>query len=155
MRNVLRPYRLHATTPPPTLTRFERVQGRSPAARVADAYQRSDLERRASIVESLLASVGSLALAAVAGGAFARSTRGAMAGVDVPITAVGALALAVVAGGAFARPGRDSDGRGAVLTRGDAVPLSAAQVHELARYVEQSDPPRFANLLQDIAGARH
>jgi hypothetical protein len=66
------------------------------------------------------------------------------------VESVGSLALAVLGGGAFA--GRLTRSR-QVAANHDGARLRAAQVHELARYVEQSDPQRFAAIVDEVSRA--
>lgn len=56
------------------------------------------------------------------------------------LRSVGPLALAVVAAGAFAKFVARAGWPGLSVTAEDATSVSAAQVQELARYVEQADP---------------
>jgi hypothetical protein len=66
---------------------------------------------------------------------------------------VGPLALAVVGGGAFAKYLRNARWPEIPISLEDAAHATSSQVHELARYVEQSNPhlvdTLLAALLQD------
>ena len=59
---------------------------------------------------------------------------------------VGPLALVAIAAGAFANLLPDDRWRNASATLDDAMRLSASQVLELARYVEQKSPESLAQL---------
>ena len=117
MRNVLRPHR--PTGVPPVVALPQPTRARSLAAWVAHAYERLGMRSRAHILGRLIGCVGSLALAVIGGGAFARY-------------------LLRAQGGELA------------VSPEDATDLTPAQVYELARYVEQSDPASFAALVEEL-----
>lgn len=60
---------------------------------------------------------------------------------------IGPLALSVVAGGAFAKYLRFARRFAAPVSPDDAVGFTSAQLGELARYVEQSDPAVLEQLV--------
>jgi predicted Na+-dependent transporter len=66
---------------------------------------------------------------------------------------VGPLALVAVAAGAFARLLPTSQWNGASATLDDAMHITAGQVLELARYVEQKSPESLAELPKLLAGS--
>jgi predicted Na+-dependent transporter len=66
---------------------------------------------------------------------------------------VGPLALVAVAAGAFARLLPTSQWSGASATLDDAMRITAGQVLELARYVEQKSPESLAELPKLLAGS--
>ncbi len=66
---------------------------------------------------------------------------------------VGPLALVAIAAGAFASLLPETRWRGASATLDDAVRLTAGQVLELARYVEQKSPESLLQLPALLAGS--
>ena len=67
------------------------------------------------------------------------------------LAAVGPLALAVVGGGAFAKYLRQVPWTGIPVSVDDAAHATSAQVFELARYVEQSNPHVMAQILDALS----
>jgi len=67
------------------------------------------------------------------------------------LAAVGPLALVVVGGGAFAKYLRQARWPDVVVSIDDAARATSAQVFELARYVEQSNPNVVAQVLDALA----
>jgi predicted transcriptional regulator len=61
------------------------------------------------------------------------------------------LALAVVGGGAFAKYATHARLPELPVSLEDAARATSAQVHEIVRYIEQSDPQLFNNLLELLA----
>lgn len=90
------------------------------AMRVANAFVHLNPRPRARILGRLLASVGSLALAVVGGGAFAK----------------------------YISQARWPEIR---VSLDDAARATSAQVFELLRYVEQSNPRLFERLADELA----
>lgn len=91
-------------------------------------------------------------LAAIVASAFARA--GLALRIDVLrrlLAAVGPLALAVVGGGAFAKYLRAPRWPGIAVPLEDAARATSAQVFELVRYVEQSNPHVVAQALGALA----
>ena len=120
MRNLLRPHRI-ASAPPVVVNLQEPlVEPRPLVDLLADAYGRAGTAVRAHVLRRLLGCVGSLALAVIAGGAFARHLLPSRAG-------------------------------SIVISRAEAETTRAEDVHELARYVEQSDPRCFASIVDELA----
>jgi hypothetical protein len=66
------------------------------------------------------------------------------------LTGVGVLALAVVGGGAFARYAAIARRTDVFVTLEDAARATHAQVYELARYVQQSDPALIARVRDEL-----
>ena len=66
------------------------------------------------------------------------------------LTGVGVLALAVVGGGAFARYAAMARRSDVFVTLEDAARATQAQVYELARYVQQSDPELIARVRDEL-----
>jgi Tfp pilus assembly protein PilN len=90
------------------------------AATIAETLSRLQLAERARLLSRLLAGVGTLALAVVSGGAFAR----------------------------YASIARRSD---AFVTLEDAARATRAQLYELVRYVQQSNPDLVARVRDELA----
>jgi hypothetical protein len=67
------------------------------------------------------------------------------------LASVGPLALAVVGGGAFAKYATHARLPELPVSLEDAARATSAQVHEIVRYIEQSDPQLFNNLLELLA----
>jgi len=67
------------------------------------------------------------------------------------VAGVGNLALAVVSGGAFARYAAVARRSDFVVSLEDAARATRAQVCELVRYVQQSNPELIARLCDDLA----
>ena len=63
------------------------------------------------------------------------------------LTSVGPLALTVVAGGAFAKYIKHARWPEVPVSFEDAARATSGQVYELARYVQQSNPQLFGQLL--------
>jgi hypothetical protein len=102
--------------------------------------------------EPVAASRDARALATIVAAAFARA--GVALRIDVLrrlLGAVGPLALAVVGGGAFAKYLHEGRWPGIGVTLEDAARTTSAQVFELARYVEQSNPDVVAQTLDALA----
>lgn len=89
------------------------------AARVADTLTRASVGLRARMLARLLRSVGLLALAVIANGAFAKHVIRATSEISVSIE--------------------------------DAARATWDQIYELVRYVQQSHPRRFEQLLDELA----
>jgi hypothetical protein len=91
-------------------------------------------------------------LAAIVTRAFARA--GLALRIDVLrrlLAAVGPLALAVLGGGAFAKYLREPRWPSFAVSIEDAARATSAQVFELVRYVEQSNPDVVAQALAALA----
>jgi hypothetical protein len=67
------------------------------------------------------------------------------------LASVGPLALAVVGGGAFAKYATHARWPELPVSLEDAARATSAQVQEIVRYIEQSDPQLFNNLLDMLA----
>ena len=67
------------------------------------------------------------------------------------LAAVGPLALAVVGGGAFAKYVAQARWPEIPVSIEDAARATSAQIHELVRYVQQSNPQLFGQLLDVLA----
>lgn len=67
------------------------------------------------------------------------------------LASVGPLALAVVGGGAFAKYATHARWPELPVSLEDAARATSAQVQEIVRYIEQSDPQLFNNLLDILA----
>jgi hypothetical protein len=67
------------------------------------------------------------------------------------VEGVGVLALAVVGGGAFARYAAAARRSDVFVTLEDAARATYAQIYELARYVQQSDPELIARVRDEVA----
>ena len=67
------------------------------------------------------------------------------------LASVGPLALAVVGGGAFAKYATHARLPELPVSLEDAAVATSSQVHEIVRYIEQSDPQLFNNLLGLLA----
>jgi hypothetical protein len=67
------------------------------------------------------------------------------------LASVGPLALAVVGGGAFAKYATHARWPELPVSPEDAARATSAQVQEIVRYIEQSDPQLFNNLLDLLA----
>ena len=67
------------------------------------------------------------------------------------LASVGPLALAVVSGGAFAKYINHARWPEIPVSLEDAARATASQVHELVRYVQQSDPNLCGRLLDVLA----
>ena len=67
------------------------------------------------------------------------------------LASVGPLALAVVGGGAFAKYATHARWPELPVSLEDAARATSAQVQEIVRYIEQSDPQLFNNLLDLLA----
>ena len=67
---------------------------------------------------------------------------------------VGPLALVVLAGGAFAKYVRQARSRRMVVALEDVVRITPAQIVELARYVEQSEPSAVRQAMRIITRTR-
>lgn len=117
MKNPLRPRHLH---PLGDRAAESALRARPLAALLADAYGRLTVASRARVLVRLLTSVGSLALAVIGGGAFAKYIAPLARGGEIDVSTE------------------------------DAARTTTSQVYELARYVEQSDPGRFHALVHDI-----
>ena len=88
--------------------------------RLCEAYEHAGPTLRAHVLQRMIGCVGSLALAAIARGAFARHLLPSFEGT-------------VAVSGA------------------DVEATRLEHVRELARYVEQSDPRRFASIVDELA----
>jgi hypothetical protein len=92
-------------------------------------------------------------LAAVVASAFARAGVALRAHVLRRLLgAVGPLALTVVGGGAFAKYLRQPRWPELPVSLDDAAQATSAQVYDLVRYVEQSNPDVVAQVLTALAG---
>ncbi len=67
------------------------------------------------------------------------------------LAAVGPLALAVVGGGVFAKYLRQARWPEVPVSLEDAAQATSAQIYDLVRYVEQSDPNVVAQVLASLA----
>ncbi len=67
------------------------------------------------------------------------------------LASVGPLALAVVSGGAFAKYVAHARWPEVPVSIEDAARATSAQVHDLVRYVQQSNPQLFGQLLDLLA----
>jgi len=67
------------------------------------------------------------------------------------LASVGPLALAVVGGGAFAKYAAHARWPEIPVTLEDAARATSAQIQEIVRYIEQSNPHLFNRLLQLLA----
>jgi hypothetical protein len=67
------------------------------------------------------------------------------------VAGVGVLALAVVSGGAFARYAAVARQSDFVVTLEDAARATRAQVYELVRYVQQSNPELIVRVRDELA----
>jgi len=67
------------------------------------------------------------------------------------LASVGPLALAVVGGGAFAKYVTQARWPQIPVSLADAARATPGQVHELVRYVQQSNPQLFGQLLDVLA----
>jgi len=67
------------------------------------------------------------------------------------LASVGPLALAVVGGGAFAKYVARARWPEIPVSFEDAARATSSQVHELVRYIEQSNPQLFGHLLEALA----
>jgi hypothetical protein len=67
------------------------------------------------------------------------------------LASVGPLALAVVGGGAFAKYVAQARWPEIPVSLEDAARATSGQVHELVRYVQQSNPQLFSQLLDVLA----
>jgi hypothetical protein len=67
------------------------------------------------------------------------------------LATVGPLALAVVGGGAFAKYATHARLPEIPVSIEDAARATSGQIHELVRYIEQSNPHLFNNLLHVLA----
>lgn len=67
------------------------------------------------------------------------------------LRAVGPLALAVVAGGAFARYVTQARWSALSVSISDATRVSSSQIHELAAYVQQSNPDVARQIIAMLA----
>lgn len=67
------------------------------------------------------------------------------------LTSVGPLALTVVSGGAFAKYIKHARWPEIPVSIEDTTRLTATQVYELARYVQQADPQVFGQVLDALA----
>lgn len=67
------------------------------------------------------------------------------------LASVGPLALAVVGGGAFAKYVAQARWPEIPVSIEDAARATSSQVHELVRYVQQSNPQLFGQLLDVLA----
>ncbi len=91
-------------------------------------------------------------LAAIVASAFARAGIALrMSVLRRLLAAVGPLALVVVGGGAFAKYLRQARWPNVAVSIDDAARATSAQVFELARYVEQSNPHVVAQVLDALA----
>jgi hypothetical protein len=125
MRNVLRPHR---------------VQSSPPAVVVMSSAAPTDVCSLAGLVAHAFERAGIRSRALIVGRLLAST---------------GPLALAVVGGGVFARHlCRGNDGALCVSPE-EAASLRGADVYELARYVEQSDPKGFAALVDGLGAVLH
>lgn len=67
------------------------------------------------------------------------------------LASVGPLALAVVGGGAFAKYVAQARWPEIPVSLEDAARATSSQVHDLVRYVQQSNPQLFSQLLDTLA----
>jgi hypothetical protein len=67
------------------------------------------------------------------------------------LASVGPLALAVVGGGAFAKYATYARWPEIPVSIEDAARATSGQIHELVRYIEQSNPQLFNHLLESLA----
>ncbi len=67
------------------------------------------------------------------------------------LASVGPLALAVVGGGAFAKYATHARWPEIPVSIEDAARATSSQIHELVRYIEQSNPQLFNHLLESLA----
>jgi len=67
------------------------------------------------------------------------------------LASVGPLALAVLGGGAFAKYATHARWPELPVSLEDAARATSGQVQEIVRYIEQSDPQLFNNLLDILA----
>jgi len=67
------------------------------------------------------------------------------------LASVGPLALAVVSGGAFAKYASHARWPEIPVSIEDAARATSGQIHELVRYIEQSNPQLFNHLLESLA----
>jgi len=67
------------------------------------------------------------------------------------LASVGPLALAVVGGGAFAKYTTHARWPEIPVSIEDAARATSGQIHELVRYIEQSNPQLFSHLLESLA----
>lgn len=118
MTKLLRPRRLQGSGDRPD---GAPAASRSLASLLADGWERLNVRTRARVLARLIASVGSLALAVVGGGAFAKYIAASLRAGEVDVSVE------------------------------DAERATPMQVYELARYVEQSDPRTFEALVHEIA----
>jgi hypothetical protein len=120
---------------------------RRPALRITNTAEVAIAEKTAGS-----ASTRERSLAAVIASAFARA--GLVLRMRVLrrlLAAVGPLALVVVGGGVFAKYLRQARCPEVPVSIDDAARASSAQVFELARYVEQSNPHVVAQVLDALA----
>lgn len=116
MRSPMRARRL----PPWGDRAIDASPARPLASMLAEAWQGLNLRTRARVLGRLIASVGSLALAVVGGGAFAKYIAASIRAGEIDVSVE------------------------------DAERTTPMQVYELARYVEQSDPRTFEALVHEI-----
>ncbi len=67
------------------------------------------------------------------------------------LASVGPLALAVVGGGAFAKYATHARWSEIPVSIEDAARATSGQIHELVRYIQQSNPQQFNHLLEALA----
>ena len=67
------------------------------------------------------------------------------------LASVGPLALAVVGGGVFAKYATHARWPEIPVSIEDAARATSGQIHELVRYIEQSNPQLFNHLLESLA----
>lgn len=67
------------------------------------------------------------------------------------LASVGPLALAVVGGGAFAKYATHARWAEIPVSIEDAARATSGQIHEIVRYIEQSNPQLFNHLLETLA----
>jgi hypothetical protein len=67
------------------------------------------------------------------------------------LASVGPLALAVVGGGAFAKYATHARWPEIPVSIEDAARATSSQIHEIVRYIEQSNPQLFNHLLESLA----
>ena len=67
------------------------------------------------------------------------------------LASVGPLALAVIGGGAFAKYATHARWPEIPVSIEDAARATSGQIHELVRYIEQSNPHLFNHLLESLA----
>lgn len=67
------------------------------------------------------------------------------------LASVGPLALAVIGGGAFAKYATHARWPEIPVSIEDAARATSGQIHELVRYIEQSNPQLFNHLLESLA----